>query len=348
MIDLAMRVPSRMTAWVLREPGTPDGFARAELPVPPLAPGHVLVRVAATSVNPADLKIRDGRSAALAPPAPMVLHMDVAGTVVAAADDVTTLRPGDDVFGCAGGLRGVPGALADYMLVDARLVARKPATLSLREAAALPLVALTVWEGLRWKTRVRPGDRVLVHGGTGGVGHLAVQLAAHDGAEVTATASTAAKRRLARDLGATHVVDYGTESTDDYVARLTDGRGYDLVVDTVGGPTLAQSFAAARANGAVVSILARGTFDLAPVMSKALTLHSVFMLLPLLTGEGRERHAAMLAEIAAAVDAGWLRPLIDDERFTFDQVAAAHRRAESGAQVGKVVLVHPEHAANGA
>ena len=337
-------LPDRMTAWTLRDFGAPESFARAELPVPDLAPGHVLVRVAATSVNPADLKIRDGRSAAIAPPAPMVLHMDVAGTVAAVADDVTHLRVGDEVYGCAGGLRGIPGALADYMLADARLVARKPASLAMREAAALPLAALTVWEGLRWKARVRPGDRVLVHGATGGVGHLAVQVAKLDGATVTATASSDAKRRIARELGADETVDYRAEPTADYVARLTSGRGFDLVFDTVGGDVLAQSFAAARPNGTVVSILPRGTFDLGPVMSKALSLHGVFMLLPLLTGEGRERHGAMLAEIAETVDADQLRPLVDDARFTFDDAAAAHRRAESADKVGKVVLVHPDHA----
>jgi NADPH:quinone reductase len=335
--------PPTMHAWVLREFGPPDGFERREVPTPTVAPGHVLVRVAATSVNPADLKIRDGRSAAIAPPTPMVLHMDVAGTVIAVADDVTTVRVGDEVFGCAGGLRGIPGALADYMLADARLLARKPSTLTMHESAALPLVALTVWEGLRWKTRVRRGDRVLVHGGTGGVGHLAVQLARLDGAEVTATASTDAKREIALELGASHVVSYRDEPTTEYVARLTGGRGFDVVVDTVGGEVLAQSFAAARPNGVVVSILPRGTFDLGPVMSKALSLHAVFMLLPMLTGDDRERHGAMLADIAATVDAGGVRPLLDRTAFTFDDVAAAHRRAEAGDHIGKVVLTHPAY-----
>lgn len=331
-----------MTAWVLREFGGAGNIERREMPVPALRAGHVLVRVAATSVNPADIKIRDGRSAALAPPSPMVLHMDVAGVVADVADDVTAFAPGDEVYGCAGGLRGIPGALADYMLVDARLIARKPASLSLREAATLPLAALTVWEGLRWKARVNEGDRVLVHGATGGVGHLALQLAVLDGAEVTATASSDAKLAVARKLGATHVVNYRDEMVSDYVGRLTGGRGFDLVLDTVGGSVLAQSLEAARANGSVVSIMARGTYDLAPVMSKALSVHGVFMLLPMLTGEGRERHGAMLAEIAQTVDSGALRPMLDETSFTFDEVALAHARAEDPGKVGKVALVHPD------
>ncbi|HEU5174404.1 MAG TPA: zinc-dependent alcohol dehydrogenase family protein [Gemmatimonadaceae bacterium] len=333
-----------MTAWVLSALGSDGVFERAELPVPALQPGHVIVRVAATSVNPADMKIRDGRSAALAPPTPMVLQMDVAGTVVAAADDVRALAVGDEVFGCAGGVRGTAGALADYMLADARLLARKPASLSLRESASLPLVALTAWEGLRWKTRIEPGQRVWVHGATGGVGHIAIQLAARDGAEVTATASTAKKLRIARELGATHAVNYREEPTADFTHRLTGGAGFDVVVDTVGGEMLVHALSAARPNGRVVSTVTRGTFDLGPMMSKALSLHSVLMLLPLLSGEGRERHAAMLVEIAAAVDDGWLRPLIDEAAFTFDDVTAAYRRAASGDQVGKVVMSHPDGA----
>lgn len=339
--SIMMAGEKTMQAWVLRGFGGPEQFERMEIPRPELKPGHVLVRVAATSVNPADLKIRDGRSAAIAPPAPMVLHMDVAGVVEAVGEGVADLAVGDEVYGCAGGVGGIPGALADFMLADARLLARKPASLSLREAAALPLVALTVWEGLHWKTVVRPGDRVLVHGGTGGVGHVAVQAAKETGAEVTATASTPEKRELARSLGAHHVVDYRAEPVAAYVDRLTGGRGFDLVFDTVGGDVLAQSFEAARPNGTVVSILTRGTFDLAPVMQKALSLHGVLMLLPMLSGEGRERHGRMLREVAERVDAGRLRPLLDPTRFTFDQAADAHRRAESGEQVGKVVLAHP-------
>lgn len=331
-----------MNAWVLPDFGDADQFERVELPRPRVGPGDVLVRVAATSVNPADLKIRDGRSAAIAPPAPMVLHADVAGVVEEVGEGVEELAVGDLVFGCAGGVRGIPGALADFMLADARLLAEKPASLSFREAAALPLVALTVWEGLRWKAALGRGDRVLIHGGTGGVGHVAVQLARDAGAEVSTTASTPEKRELALSLGADHVIDYQEEAVPAYVQRITGGRGFDLVFDTVGGEVLTQSLQAARQNGTVVSILTRGDFDLSVMMQKALTLHSVLMLLPMLSGEGRERHGRMLREIAELVEAGRLRPLLDPTLFTFDEVADAHRRMEAGAHVGKVVLAHPQ------
>jgi NADPH2:quinone reductase len=302
------------------------------------------LRVAATSVNPADIKIRDGRSAAIAPPAPRVLHMDVAGVVAAVAPDVGGFSVGDRVYGCAGGLGNVPGALADFMAADARLLAHAPKSLPAVHAAALPLAALTAWEGLRWKVRVCEGDRVLVHGATGGVGHLALQLARMEGAEVTATASSPEKLEIARSLGAAHTVNYREEPVSEYVARITGGRGFDVVFDTAGGAVLTQSMEAARMNGAVVSILTRGSHDLGVMLTRGLSLHSVFMLIPLLTGEGRERHGAMLREIAEAVDSGRLRPLVDPATFTFDEAAAAHRHVEEGRHVGKVVLAHPTQA----
>lgn len=333
-----------MRAWVLRAFGSADAFEPTEVPLPELLPGHVLVRVAGTSVNPADIKIRDGRSAAIAPPEPRVLHMDVAGVVAAVAPGVSGFSIGDRVYGCAGGVGNVPGALADFMAADARLLARAPDSLPTVHAAALPLAALTVWEALRWKARVHEGDRVLVHGATGGVGHLALQLARMEGAEVTATASSPEKLDIARSLGATHTVNYREEPVLEYVARITDGRGFDMAIDTVGGAVLSQSMEAVRMNGTVVSTLTRGSHDLGVMLSRGLSLHSVFMLIPLLTGEGRERHGAMLREIAESVDAGRLRPLIDPATFTFDEVAAAHRHVEDGRHVGKVVLAHPTQA----
>jgi NADPH2:quinone reductase len=331
-----------MNAWVVRRTGAPEVFEHAVVPRPAPASGHVVIRVAASSVNPVDVKIRDGRYGDLAPPLPAILHFDVAGVVEEVGEGVTGFAPGDEVYGAAGGMAGVQGALADYMLADADLLAHKPRALSMREAAALPLVAITAWEGLRWKAAVNPGDRVLVHGATGGVGHVALQLAKLSGAEVTVTAGSPEKLAAGRALGADHAVNYREETVDAYVARLTGGRGFDLVFDTVGGSTLADSLTAARRNGTVVNISARGTHDLTPMHRKGLTLHVVNMTAPLVTGQDRARHGEILRRVAALVDAGGLRPLVDAARFIFADAAAAHRHAESGAQVGKVVLVHPD------
>lgn len=335
-----------MRAFVIDAFGPPGVFRSADLPTPTPGPGAVLVRVAATSVNPVDYKIRSGAAAALAPAFPATLHMDVAGTVEALGPGVDAFAVGEAVFGCAGGMLGaegpLPGALADFMVCDARLLAPKPPSLSFEEAAALPLVWLTAWEGLAWtKARVRAGDRVLVYGGTGGVGHVAVQLACALGAEVTATASTEVKRETARALGATHVSDHHAELPEELSARVTGGAGFDVVFDTVGGAHVQVAARAARPNGHVVTVGVGAKTDVSAMSRRALSLDVVWMLLPMFTGEGRERHGHALREAARLFGEGRLRPLLDAERFAFEDAAGAHARAESGEATGKVVLMNP-------
>lgn len=326
-----------MRAQVIEDFGGPEVFRAADLPDPRVEPGHVLVRVEATSVNPVDTKIR-AKPTPLAPDRPAVLGCDAAGVVLEAGAGVDGFIPGDRVYGCAGGVRGRGGAYAEILLADARLVAPAPPGLSSREAAALPLVTLTAWEGLFDRANLVPGETVLVHGGAGGVGHVAIQLAKAGGARVFATVSSAEKAAIARDLGADETIAYRDEAVEDYVGRLTGGRGFDLVFDATGGSDLATSLKGARVNGRVVTIVAQYTADLTPMHEKGLSLHVVFMLLPMLTGLGLERQGAILREAAGLVADGRLRPLIDGERFALDRVADAHRRLESGGAVGKVVV----------
>lgn len=325
-----------MRAFVIDQFGGPDVFHDAELPRPEPAAGEVLIRVAATSVNPVDYKVRSGAGAALAPPFPAILHGDVAGTVAAVGEGASGFAEGDEVYGCVGGVGKVQGVLADFAVADARLVAQRPRTITMAEAAALPLVAITAWEGFD-KAKIGEGQRVLVHGGTGGVGHVALQLAKACGAEVTATCSSDEKADLALELGADHVVNYRDVPVEEYVGQLTGGRGFDVVFDTVGGENLQRSLAAARWNGSVVNIQARGQHDLGLAHLRALSIHVVFMLIPILHDVGRERHGRILAEVAKLVDAGRLRPLVDPHEFTFEQIGEAHAHAESGRAVGKVV-----------
>jgi len=172
-----------MRAQIIDAFGEPDVFRMATLPDPQPGPGEVVVALAATTVNPVDYKIRR-HGPSIAPALPAVLGCDVAGTVVAVGADVTAFKVGDEVYGCAGGVAGVSGgSYAEHIAADARLLARKPATLSLREAAALPLVTITAWEGLD-RAGVGAGTTVLIHGGAGGVGHVAIQLAKARGATV--------------------------------------------------------------------------------------------------------------------------------------------------------------------
>lgn len=329
-----------MKAFVLNAYGADAPFTLADLPRPTAARGHVVIQVEATSVNPVDTKIRAGGRAGLAPALPAVLHGDVAGTVVEVGAGVANFEVGDAVYGCAGGVLGSGGALAEFMHADADLIAHAPTRLPLADAAALPLVVLTAWEGLFDRAHLQPGQRVLVYGGTGGVGHVAIQLARWAGAVVDAVVSSPEKAATARLLGAKHVYNRTTENLPDAVAAHTRGAGYDLVFDTVGGPTLEEAFTLAAPYGHVIAIQSGGkeAYNLSALHAKGLSLHFVFMLMPLLHHQGRAQHGGILREVARLVDTGDLRPLIDPTRFTFDQIAQAHAHLTQGKAMGKVVV----------
>lgn len=329
-----------MEAIVIREFGDSSVFKKETLPTPEVISGTVLIKVEASSVNPVDYKIRNGTHPNLAPQFPAILHGDVAGTVIEVGDGVTDFKIGDEIYGCAGGVTGIQGALADYMLADAQLIAHKPKVLSFKEAAALPLVTLTAWEGLFEKVCELKGRSVLVHAATGGVGHIAIQLAAWAGADVYATASSNEKQEIAKKLGAKDTINYKQESVADYVTRLTNGRGFDVVFDTIGGDNIEKSFEAAAHYGEVISIQSGGKegYALGVMHGKSLTLHFVFMLLPMLRNIDRQRHGNILKKISELVEAGVIKPLVDSTYFTFEQVGAAHDYLESGKALGKVVL----------
>lgn len=171
-----------MKGMLIKEYGENAVFEATEVEKPAVKAGHVLVKIAASSVNTVDTMIRKmGKDLPLSPDAPAILGMDFAGTIEAVGADVEGYAAGDEVYGCAGGLADLPGTLAEYIVADYKLVAKKPKNLSMREAAALPLVAITAYEGLM-RAGIKKGQKVLVHGGAGGVGHVALQLAKHFGA----------------------------------------------------------------------------------------------------------------------------------------------------------------------
>ncbi|MFV3128131.1 zinc-dependent alcohol dehydrogenase family protein [Niveispirillum sp. KHB5.9] len=325
-----------MKALLLKDFGGVENFELADAPTPVAGPGQVLVKIHAASVNPVDTKIRrNGR--AIAPALPGILGCDMAGTVAALGEGVTGFAVGQAVYGCVGGVTGLQGTYAEYVAADARLLAPAPEGMSLHDAAALPLVTLTAWEALVDRARVRLGDKVLIHGGAGGVGHVAIQIAKAQGAHVTTTVSSDAKADLARSLGADEVVNYKTESVEAYVARLTGGAGFDIVLDATGGSDIATSFVAARFNGQVVTIVAGYSADLSPMHGKGLSLHVVFMLLPMLHDHGFDIDRAHQGKVLREV-AGKLRPLVDPTRFTLADVGAAHTRLEEGKAQGKLVI----------
>ena len=329
-----------MKALVIRHYGPNAQFELADISKPSVSPGHLLIKVKATSLNPVDSKIRT-LGPPIAPDLPAILHGDVAGVVDEVGDGITSFHVGDEVYGCAGGVKGQGGALADFMLVDAQLMAHKPRTLGFREAAALPLVSITAWEGLIDRARVQPNQQVLVHAATGGVGHIAIQLANIHGASVFTTASNKEKAEIGHRLGATESIYYREETPVDYTNRITGGKGFDIVFDTLGGSNIDRSFEATATNGQVITIVSHSTHDLSLMHQRGLTLHVVFMLLPMLLGPARAHHGEILRQIASYVDAGQLKPLVDSNTFTLNDINAAHDYFSTGKHIGKIVIEHP-------
>ena len=326
-----------MKAMIVNKFGSPDVFELTELTKPEVKKGHVLVKIAATSVNTVDTMIRQmGADLPLSPSAPALLGMDFAGVVEAVGEGVQSFKVGDEVYGCAGGLADLPGTLAEYIVADADLVAIKPKTASMEEAAAIPLVGITAYEGLI-RANVKQGQKVLVHGGSGGVGHIALQLARHFGAEVYSTGGGERQLELIEQLGATPI-NYKTESVASYTQQHTKDKGFDVVFDSVDGENLLNSFEAAALNAHVVSTVSMLNLDLNMVHFKGLSLHVVFMLIPMLHNTGRSEHGVILARLAELVDSKKLKPVLDESRYTLEQIGQAHQRLESGKATGKVVV----------
>ncbi|MER2490940.1 zinc-dependent alcohol dehydrogenase family protein [Catenovulum sediminis] len=326
-----------MQAMIVNTFGGPDVFESTEIAKPSVKANHVLVKIAATSVNTVDTMIRSmGPELPLSPAAPALLGMDFAGVIEEVGEAVTEYKVGDEVYGCAGGLADLPGTLAEYIVADTNLLALKPKNLSMREAAALPLVGITAYEGLL-RAGIQAGQKVLVHGGSGGVGHVAIQLARHFGADVFSTGGGEQQAEVIEKLGATFI-NYRTESVEDYVQKHTNGAGFDIVFDSVGGENMLNSFNAAALNGQVVSTVSMLELDLTMAHFKGLSLHVVFMLIPMLHNHKREEHAHILKAMAKIAEAGELTPVLDDTAYTLSQIAQAHERLASGKAMGKVVV----------
>jgi NADPH:quinone reductase-like Zn-dependent oxidoreductase len=307
-----------MQAFVLN--GVDAPFQKNTVACPKPGTGQVLVRIMASGVNPLDLKIRHGQAPHAKHPLPAVLGLDLAGIVDSVGDSVTAFKVGDAVYGLTGGVGGLQGSLAEFAAVDADLLAPKPATLDMREAAALPLVFITAWEGLVDHGRVQAGQKVLVQG-AGGVGQIVIQIARALGAEVFAIDS-ATKRPLIEAWNAT-AIDRHLSTVEKYVEEHTGGHGFDLVYDTVGH---------------VVSCLGWGNHALAPLSFRAATYSGVFSLLPMLTGQGRAHHGNILREATKLADDGKIKPHLDPRRFGLDSILDAYGAIEGRSAAGKIVV----------
>lgn len=326
-----------MKAMIINKYGEDSVFENQEVAKPNLRSGEVLIKIAASSVNTVDTMIRKmGKDLPLSPDTPAILGMDLSGTIEAIAADVSAFQVGDEVYGCVGGLADLQGTLAEYVAADSKLIARKPKNISMKEAAALPLVGITAYEGLM-RAGIKAGQKVLVHGGSGGVGHVALQLAKYFGTDVYSTGGGEKQMKLIEELGAT-AINYKTESVEDYVEKHTGKHGFDIVYDSVGAGNLINSFNAAALNGHVATTVSLCELDLTTAHFKGLSLHVVFMLIPMLYNYKREAHGEILKAIADIVEDGGLKPILDEKQFSLEDAGKAHLHLESGKAIGKVVI----------
>ena len=307
------------------------------MPDPSAGQGQVLIEVHATSINPVDYKVRDGRARFLAPSLPAILHPDCAGTVKAVGPGVTDFAIGDRVYAFASGLAGKPGALADLMVADARMVAKVPDQLNLEHAAALPLVTVTSWYCLVDRANIGTDQSVLIEGGTGGVGHVALQLAKSRGAEVFAVCGSDEKCQIAEQLGAKRAFNYNGTTPAEIVAASPGGRGFDVVFNTPGTPSIDRAVAVAAFGGTILDIL--GDFPQQPgFQAKWLTFASVFAGRSIVADVDQSGVGEILRAAARLIEQGQLRALVDPHRFTFSEIGKAHEFAEHGRPTGKVVV----------
>ncbi|WP_433189261.1 NADP-dependent oxidoreductase [Actinoallomurus sp. CA-150999] len=330
-----------MKAFVVEKYGK-DGVRAAEVPEPTVGDCDVLVRVSATSINPLDKMVRNGEFKQLLKyKAPFVLGHDVAGIVTRVGSAVRDFRVGDAVYARPRDLR--VGGFAEFISIDQDDVALKPESLTLQEAAAVPLVALAAWQVLVDRARVRPGQKVLIHAGAGGLGSTVIQLAKHLGATVATTTDTRTEE-LVRSLGADIVFDYTKE---DFSKVLS---GYDLVLDSVGGANLEKSLTVLKPGGLAISVVGPPTAGFAKQLgapsflgvamnmlsrkvrkqAKALGVRYQFFFM--------QANGSQLRELGALYDSGRLRPVID-RVFPFDQTLEAMAHVEQGrTKAGKVVV----------
>lgn len=329
-----------MKAILMHEPGGPEVLKPGEVPTPEISdPNQVLVRLKAAGVNPIDTKLRS-RGTYFPDRMPAVLGCDGAGVIEAAGDKVSPFRVGDEVYFCNAGIGGAPGNYAEYAVVDHRFIALKPEELDFAHAAAAPLVCITAWEALNDRAHIRHENRVLIHAGAGGVGHVAVQLARSAKCDVIATVASEEQARFVRNLGAHVAVDYTKQDFVQAVMDWSEGEGVDVALDTVGGATFQKTFETVRPYGDLVTLLQPGAdVDWKTARLRNLRISQELMLSPMFFGwrKAQEHQAHILEQCAALIGMGKLQIHLN-RTLPLDQAAEAHRILEQGGMQGKIAL----------
>lgn len=330
-----------MRAVTMSGPGGPEVLGWGEAPDPVLLPGQVLIDVAAAGVNRADLLQRQGRYDP-PPGASEIIGMECSGTVADIGDGVTEWRPGDRVCALLAG-----GGYAERVAVPATQVLPVPEGVALADAAGLPEVACTVWSNLVATAGLHAGQTVLLHGGSSGIGTMAIQIGKMLGARVAVTASTAAKLDACRELGADILINYAEQDFVEQLRTATGGRGADVILDVVGAKYLQRNVSALADGGRLMIIGMQGgraaELDIAALMAKRAGVIGTQLRTRAATGPGSKAEvvAAVLTGLWPPVAAGRVHPVVG-LRLSMRDAAAAHRALESGGVIGKIVLTTPD------
>ncbi|CAO3429639.1 NAD(P)H-quinone oxidoreductase [Azospirillum doebereinerae] len=331
---MGFALPDTMRCVEITQPGGPEVLRPAERPAPVPGPGEILVEVAAAGVNRPDTLQRQGRYDP-PPGASDLPGLEIAGTVIAIGEGVTEWASGDAVCALVAG-----GGYAQYCVVPAVQALPVPKPLSMTEAAAVPETFFTVWTNVFERGALKPGETLLVHGGSSGIGTTAIQLAKAFGATVFTTAGSADKCRACEQLGADRAIDYKTEDFVAVIREATGGRGVDVVLDMVGGDYIARDVEIMAPDGRHVSIAflngPKVSLNMAPVMMKRLTLTGSTLRARPVAEKGRIA-AALRDKVWPMLEAGGVKPMIH-ATFPLEQADEAHRLMESSAHIGKIVL----------
>jgi NADPH:quinone reductase len=315
--------------------GDADVLRYRELPAPEPGDGQVRVRLHAVGVNPADIYIRTGTYAFFTPELPYTPGFDGAGVVDAVGAGVDGVGPGDRVFLGALGTPGFSGAYAELAVADAAAVHPLPASLSYGQGAAVGVPCVTAWRALFQKAGLQPGETVLIHGASGGVGVPATQLASDAGAVVIGTAGSAEGAEVVRGAGASHVLDHSAPGYLDALGDLTGGRGVAVVVEMLADVNLEQDLGVLANRGRVVVVGSRGRIEVTPRLTM---IKEATVLGTALWNASAAESAAALAAVAAKLRSGALRPVVGEE-LPLREAAAAHRRILEPGAHGKLILV---------
>jgi putative PIG3 family NAD(P)H quinone oxidoreductase len=327
-----------MRAVIVTEPGGPEALTWGEVPDPVCGPGEVIVDVAATAVNRADLLQRQG----FYPPPPgasELLGLECSGVISEVGDGVTGWSVGDEVCALLSG-----GGYAERVAVPSGQLLPRPSGVELATAAALPEVTCTVWSNVFLLAGLRRGENFLVHGGSSGIGTMAIQLAARAGARVFTTAGTAAKLAVCRELGADVGINYREEDFVERVSQETDGAGVDVILDNMGAKYLGRNIDALAIGGRLVSIGMQGgtkaELDLGKLMRKRGAVHATTLRSRPATGPGGKAEIveAVLHDVWPDVERGVVRPIVD-RRLPMSRAAEAHAAVEASEHIGKVLLI---------